>query len=154
VLFKIANILQVTGGGTGIGLMIAQAFANNGARVYVGGRRRDVLARTVETWGSTLAHPKGKLLPVELDVTRKDSIAALVEEIGKKEKSVEVLVNNAVRANADKLGDLASTDMLQGVTIGTSNVEAGDESAEKLKDVLFSEDAGAWEDVYRTNVMG
>jgi hypothetical protein len=43
---------------------------------------------------------------------------------------------------------------MQGVSIGTSNVEADDESAEKLEDVLLNEDAVAWEDVYRTNVMG
>jgi hypothetical protein len=57
------------------------------ACMSAGAGRMCLRAVTVETWGSTLAHPKGKLLPVELDVTRKESIAALVEEIGKKQKS-------------------------------------------------------------------
>jgi hypothetical protein len=43
---------------------------------------------------------------------------------------------------------------MQGVSVGTSNVEAGDESAEKLSETLFSEELKDWDDVYRTNVTG
>jgi NADP-dependent 3-hydroxy acid dehydrogenase YdfG len=87
---------QVSGGATGIGLMIAQAYANNGARVYITGRRRDVLENTASTWGSSLAHPKGKLIPLECDITDKSSIQNLVRQISNKEKWVDILVNNAV----------------------------------------------------------
>jgi NAD(P)-dependent dehydrogenase (short-subunit alcohol dehydrogenase family) len=37
------RIALVTGGGTGIGLMIAKGLAANGAKVYITGRRRDTL---------------------------------------------------------------------------------------------------------------
>lgn len=137
-LFDMENwTCVVTGGATGIGLMMAQAFANNGARVYIASRRRSVLDNAIDTWGSTLAHPQGKLIAVECDITDKKSITNLVEELKRQgEKNVDVLVNNA------------------GVSVGSSEVEKGDETAKELSGELFGEDLEKWEDVYRTNVSG
>lgn len=126
----------VTGGGTGIGLMITQAFANNGARVYITGRRADVLQTTVNEWGTKLAHPEGKIIPILADITDKNSIQKLAQEVAKHEDHVDVLVNNA------------------GIDGDTSAVEKGDESAEALQKEWWSEEMNTWEDVYRTNVMG
>ncbi|KAI0348193.1 NAD(P)-binding protein [Trametopsis cervina] len=61
--------------------MITQAFANNGARVYIVGRRTDVLLKSAETWGSSLAHPKGQLIPLRADITSKESIERLAKEV-------------------------------------------------------------------------
>jgi NAD(P)-dependent dehydrogenase (short-subunit alcohol dehydrogenase family) len=58
-------VALVTGGGTGIGLMISQGLATNGAKVYITGRRKDVLDRVVAAWdgqkGSMIAYA---LLPL------------------------------------------------------------------------------------------
>ncbi|KAG9120998.1 Splicing factor [Ceratobasidium sp. 392] len=86
------RVALVTGGGTGIGLMIAKALAANGARVYVGGRRNEVIE------GSTKEHgPKadGHLIPLELDVTDKASIKNAVQTIQKNEGKLDLLFNNA-----------------------------------------------------------
>ncbi|KAH9854979.1 NAD-P-binding protein [Lenzites betulinus] len=128
-------VCVVTGGGTGIGLMIAQAFANNGARVYITGRRQEVLQQAATTWGKTLINPHGRIIPVSADVTDKTSIEHLFNEVKKNEKRVDVLVNNA------------------GVSLGTSTVEKGDESAQALKEELWKEELSDWETVYRTNVV-
>jgi len=68
----------VTGGGTGIGLAIAQTLAAAGAQVTITGRRADVLARAAaETPG---------LHPMAMDVAREDQvtqgIAAAIAERG------------------------------------------------------------------------
>jgi NAD(P)-dependent dehydrogenase (short-subunit alcohol dehydrogenase family) len=130
-------VAVVSGGGTGIGLMIAQALANNGAKVYIISRRSEVLQSAVSAHGgSNLAHPNGALIPLKCDITDKQSIKLLVEEITKKESHIDLLVNNA------------------GISEGTSEVEKGHESAEALSKELFNEDFAAWENVYRTNVIG
>ncbi|KAI0814784.1 hypothetical protein BC629DRAFT_812478 [Irpex lacteus] len=127
----------VTGGGTGIGLMIAQAFANNGARVYIVGRRSDVLLKSAETWGAKLANSKGQLIPLTADINSKESIQILAEEIKSKEKKLDVLVNNA------------------GVHLETSNTGGiRAESPEALKEFLWDHSWDDWETTYRTNVIG
>ena len=136
-LFNVEGwVAVVTGGGTGIGLMIAQAFANNGARVYITGRRKETLETAVKTWGKSLLNPRGQIIPIQADCADKDSIHNLVNEISKNEKHVDVLVNNA------------------GISKGTSTVEKGDESAKALKEQLWNESMSDWEEVYRTNVIG
>ncbi|KAH9904334.1 NAD(P)-binding protein [Xylariomycetidae sp. FL2044] len=100
------RVAVVTGGGTGVGLMIAQTLAANGARVYITGRRPDVLDTSArvhgsgDRLGSGLAAGGGgggggSFVPLVMDVTSKESIQGAVAEIGKREGWVDILVNNA-----------------------------------------------------------
>lgn len=141
--FTVANLFNVvdwvcvvTGGGTGVGLMIAQAFANNGARVYITGRRAEVLEASVKKWGSSLGHEKGKLIAIQSDVSEKEGIRQLVERVKTLEDHVDVLVNNA------------------GISGETSEVEKGDESAQGLYDELWKLTEEDWLQLYKTNVVG
>lgn len=136
-LFDVEDwVAVISGGGTGIGLMIAQAFANNGARVYILGRRQDALQKAAQTHGNELLHTSGKIIPVVCDITDKGSLERMAKEIRGREKRVDVLVNNS------------------GISVGTSEVEKGEESAEALYEELWKEKMEEWEDVYRTNVTG
>lgn len=136
-LFNVTDwVCVVTGGGTGIGLMIAQAFANNGARVYITGRRQDVLQQAVDSWGTSLVHQKGKILGFPCDHTSKESVQALVETILRQEKHVDVLVNNA------------------GIATRTSDVEKGEMAGKDLAKEMWQLTPDDWLDVYKTNVMG
>lgn len=62
-LFDVSHVTAVvTGGATGIGLMITQALAANGAKVYITGRRKDALERTVDAYNTG----PGKIIACEL----------------------------------------------------------------------------------------
>lgn len=53
----------VTGGGTGIGLMATQALVQNGATVYITGRRDDPLQKVAEMYSGKGGEGAGKIIP-------------------------------------------------------------------------------------------
>ncbi|KAL9577389.1 MAG: hypothetical protein Q9212_006393 [Teloschistes hypoglaucus] len=69
-LFTVNGLVAViTGGGSGIGLMMANALAANGAhKVYIIGRRKEVLEAAAKE------SPHGNIVPLVGDVTSKDSL--------------------------------------------------------------------------------
>ncbi|GGX63817.1 SDR family NAD(P)-dependent oxidoreductase [Streptomyces hiroshimensis] len=80
----------VTGGGTGIGQAIALAFAREGARVVVAGRREEPLKETV----AFVEAEGGEAVAVTADVTRAADVQALVEQTVARFGSLDVAVNN------------------------------------------------------------
>jgi len=54
------RVAIVTGGGTGIGLMIGQGLAAAGAMVYIAGRRLEVLEKASSAWDKQIG---GEILP-------------------------------------------------------------------------------------------
>ncbi|QRW03599.1 Enoyl-(Acyl carrier protein) reductase [Ceratobasidium sp. AG-Ba] len=85
-------VALVTGGGTGIGLMITKAFAANGAKVYIGSRRGEKVEATAK---ENSPHASGQIVPLELDVTDKQSIKNVVKTIADNDGKLDILVNNA-----------------------------------------------------------
>jgi short-subunit dehydrogenase involved in D-alanine esterification of teichoic acids len=67
--------------------MAAQALAVNGAKVYIVGRTAEKLETVIETYGKDIA---GKIIASTADVSKKDSIAKLYEEISSKEDHLDV----------------------------------------------------------------
>ncbi|ESK82909.1 short-chain dehydrogenase [Moniliophthora roreri MCA 2997] len=81
------KVALITGGGSGIGLMMAKGFAANGVKTYITGRREDVLQQV------HLQYPN--ILPLRMDVTNKEEIANAAKVIEEKEGKLDILVNNA-----------------------------------------------------------
>jgi NAD(P)-dependent dehydrogenase (short-subunit alcohol dehydrogenase family) len=96
----------VTGAGSGIGRATALAFAAEGARVVVAGRRRAALDETVAlieaSGGTALAHTA--------DVSRADDVAALVRAAVDRFGSLDVAVNNAGVFRGGPLPEMSEED--------------------------------------------
>ncbi|KAI0755311.1 NAD(P)-binding protein [Daedaleopsis nitida] len=88
------RVALVTGGGTGIGWHIAQGLAENGAKVYITGRRKETLEKSASTFASQ-HKGNGSIIPLSMDVTDRPSITAARDAIAEKEGRLHILVNNA-----------------------------------------------------------
>jgi len=92
----------VTGGGTGIGLSIAQALAASGAQVTITGRRLDVLQAAAD--GNPRLHPLHMDVSVEASV--RDGIAAASKARG----PVQICIANAGIAEGAPFKDVTLAD--------------------------------------------
>lgn len=81
-------IVFVTGATSGFGAAIARKFALNGHKVIATGRRKERLDALAQEIG-------GQLLPIEMDVTSKESIQSALDSLPADWKEIDVLVNNA-----------------------------------------------------------
>ncbi|KAJ9117720.1 hypothetical protein QFC24_006434 [Naganishia onofrii] len=97
-LFSVeGKIVVVTGGGTGIGRMIATTFAVNGSKVYITGRRSDVLEATAKEINAQVKEHggKGSVVPIQGDVSSKAKVKEFHEKIASQEEKLDVLINCA-----------------------------------------------------------
>jgi NAD(P)-dependent dehydrogenase (short-subunit alcohol dehydrogenase family) len=90
------NIAFVTGGNRGIGKVLVETLLERGAsKVYAGARKTETLADLVAQYGD-------RLVPVALDVTDPEAVAAAAVAAG----DVGIVINNAgAAANPDYFGD-------------------------------------------------
>jgi len=89
IAFSLAGQLAlITGGGTGIGLAIAQCMAAAGATVIITGRREAVLREAAASIGKSVWY-------VVNDVTDLATTEALVAEVEATHGPLDILVNNA-----------------------------------------------------------
>ncbi|EXJ94092.1 hypothetical protein A1O1_02485 [Capronia coronata CBS 617.96] len=131
------HVCLVTGGGTGIGLMATQALAANGAKVYITGRRMEVLENAAEKHSphSRDNNMNGQIIPIgPCDVTKKEDLERITAELESKEKYLSLVLAAA------------------GVSGPKGHPDTSD--AVKLKEQLWEEDPAAWGDTYNTNVTG
>ena len=95
------KITLITGAGRGIGRVIAEQFAKDGATVYV----NDLQEGDMATWADDCASRNGvKVVPVCFDVTDSAALKAGLMSIYKAEGRIDCVVNNAAIIANQKLG--------------------------------------------------
>jgi len=80
----------ITGGGTGIGEGIARAFAAEGCRVVICGRRDEVLKQAADAWDGD-----PPFLYHAVDIASRDSVSSLFAWVEAEVGPVDILVNSA-----------------------------------------------------------
>ncbi len=83
------KVALITGGGTGIGAAVAEAFVGEGARVCIAGRRLEVLQRFARRFSGD------QLTVCAADVSRAEDIRQMVETAAAIGGKLDIVVNNA-----------------------------------------------------------
>lgn len=89
----------ITGGGSGIGLAAAKRFIDEGAFVYIFGRRQDVLDTAIADLGPNARAVRG-------DVTKLEDIDHLYETVKAERGNIDVLFANAGLGSLAALGNI------------------------------------------------
>ncbi len=91
------KVAVITGGSSGIGLATAQRFVNEGAQVFITGRRKDELDRAVKTIGRNVTAVQG-------DVSKLEDLDRLYELVKKSGLKIDVVFANAGVGDLQPLG--------------------------------------------------
>jgi len=90
-LFDIdGKIALVTGGSSGIGLMIARAYVEAGAKVYISSRKGEVCEKVAAELSEA-----GTCISLPADLSTEAEALRLAGEIAERESGLHILVNNA-----------------------------------------------------------
>ncbi len=85
------KVIWITGSGRGIGKASAISLATEGARVVVSARTK----KEIDAVAAEIHSQNGNALAIPCDVSDKDQIAGLVNQVKKKWSPVDILINNA-----------------------------------------------------------
>src|SRR6266702_509608 len=93
------KIALVTGGNSGIGLATAKQFVNEGAYVFITGRREPELAAAVKEIGRNVTGVQG-------DVSNLDDLDRLFAQIKREKGKLDIVFANAGAATYAALGQI------------------------------------------------
>ena len=95
------KIAIITGAGRGIGRVIAEQFACDGAVVYI----NDLMPGDMEEWAKDCSlRQETRVVPICFDVTDSAALKSGLMQIYKAEGRIDVVVNNAAIIQNQKLG--------------------------------------------------
>jgi NAD(P)-dependent dehydrogenase (short-subunit alcohol dehydrogenase family) len=97
--------ILITGGGTGLGKVMAEGFLMLGAVVYICGRRGGVLDETARELMDTHG---GRVVPLACDIRVPEAIAEMLDKVWADGGALTGLVNNAAGNFISRTEDLSS----------------------------------------------
>jgi NADP-dependent 3-hydroxy acid dehydrogenase YdfG len=90
-LFSVhGKVAIVTGGSRGLGEMIARAYVENGVKVYITARRAEACEQLAQELSQI-----GECIAIPADLSQMEEIDRFAGEIEKREKKLDILVDNA-----------------------------------------------------------
>eukprot|EP00940_MAST-03C_sp_MAST-3C-sp2_P002691 g2691.t1 len=118
-----SKVVLVTGGSRGIGLMIARAFVQNGAKVYIVSRKKKACDSVAEYLNS-VSERGGSAVSLPANLSSDEGCRNMVREFEKIEptKKVDVLVNNAGVTWGDSFDDFPEKAWSRTMTLNVASV--------------------------------
>ena len=108
------QVALITGGGRGIGKVIAQKFAQAGARVVISGTTTAALDATADE----IRASGGDVLAVTSDVSSEDDVRSLFKVAREKFGPIDILINNSgIMGPTAAVGDIQLADWEQTMAI-------------------------------------
>ncbi|OJJ64318.1 hypothetical protein ASPSYDRAFT_139264 [Aspergillus sydowii CBS 593.65] len=134
-LFNVKDrVALVTGGSSGIGLMISRGLVSNGAKVYLVALPSDPIAETIRELNELGRDAGGSAEGIACDVSSKDAIQHLAETISSKETALDMLISNAgIRRDPSLPCNVLTAPLTE------------------LQASMWSIDSKDWEDTFRVN---
>jgi NAD(P)-dependent dehydrogenase (short-subunit alcohol dehydrogenase family) len=93
------KVAVITGGSSGMALAGARLFADEGAHVFISGRRQDALDKAVESIGRNVT-------AVQADSANLDDLDRLFDAVRHEKGAIDVLWTSAGTAEEGKLGEI------------------------------------------------
>ena len=98
-LFNISGkIALVTGGASGIGEMIATAYVENGAKVYISSRNAQCCYQVAETLSN-----KGECIALPFDLSTIEGVEGVALALAEREDKLDIIVNNAGASGSENI---------------------------------------------------
>jgi len=94
----------ITGGGTGIGAGIVDAFVKQGAQVFF----IDIVVDASRALVNSLKDAKHPPVFLQCDLTDLDALAKVIAQIEQDHGAIEILINNAANDNRHKVQDVTA----------------------------------------------
>lgn len=94
--------IVITGGSRGIGAAIAEAFCQNGDKVYIIYEKNDARAKEIAE--------KTGAIPIKADISKEKDVITLAEKIHSLGEKIDVLVNNAGISEIKVFNDISADD--------------------------------------------
>ncbi|KAJ5088967.1 hypothetical protein N7532_007651 [Penicillium argentinense] len=134
-LFEVkGRVAVVTGGSSGIGLMISKGLVSNGAKVYLVALSSDPIEEVVHELNELGREAGGSAEGYECDISSKDAIWQLAQKVFEKEPKLDMLISNAGVRHDPPLA---------------CNVLTA--SLEELQTSMWSIGSKEWENTFRVN---